>query len=83
MDNIFSMCLLAKGYWISAVCTTPEKHYHQLSSSNCFIFCQKKLIRITDMLFLFNKTIIPLAFVRYEIIMAGHLISNACLWNNC
>ena len=41
----------------------------------------------------FNKTIIPLALVRYEMIIANsalcaslaiyHLISNARLWNNC
>ena len=41
----------------------------------------------------FNKTVIPLALVRYEIIIANsalcsllaiyHLMSNARLWNNC
>jgi len=41
----------------------------------------------------FNKTIIPLALVGYEVIIANsalraswaiyHLISNARLWNNC
>ena len=41
----------------------------------------------------YNKTIIPLALVRYEMIIANearsaslaiyHLISNAPLWNNC
>ena len=41
----------------------------------------------------FNKTIIPLALVGYEMIIANsalcaslaiyHLISNARLWNNC
>ena len=41
----------------------------------------------------FNKTIIPLVLVGYEMIIANsaqctslaiyHLISNACLWNNC
>ena len=41
----------------------------------------------------FNKTIIPLALVGYEMIKANsalrtslaiyHLISNACSWNNC
>ena len=41
----------------------------------------------------FNKTIIPLALVGYEMIIANsalraslaiyHLISNACSWNNC
>ena len=41
----------------------------------------------------FNKTIIPLALVGYEIVTANsalrtslaiyHLISNACSWNNC
>ena len=41
----------------------------------------------------FQKTIIPLALVGYEMIMANsalctslainHLVSNACLWNNC
>jgi len=35
-----------------------------------------------------NKTIIPLAFVRYEVIIGTslathHLISNAQAWNNC
>ena len=41
----------------------------------------------------FNKTVIPLALVGYEMIIANsalraslaicHLISNACSWNNC
>ena len=44
-------------------------------------------------LFIFNKTIIPLALVGYKMIMANsalcaslaiyHLISNARSWNNC
>ena len=40
-------------------------------------------------LIVFNKTIIPLAFVGYEMIIANdslaiyHLISNARSWNNC
>ena len=42
---------------------------------------------------IFNKTIIPLVLVGYEMIIANsalrtllgiyHLISNACSWNNC
>jgi len=38
---------------------------------------------------IFNKTIIPLALVEYEMIIASaslaiyHLTSNARLWNNC
>ena len=31
----------------------------------------------------FNKTIIPLALIGYEIIASYHLVSNARSWNNC
>ena len=31
----------------------------------------------------FNKTIIPLALVGYEMIIIYHLIYNARSWNNC
>ena len=62
-----------------------------------FPVCSNKIIKVgeiqRDFVGVFNKTIIPLALVGYEMIIANsalcaslaiyHLISNAPLWNNC
>ena len=58
------------------------------------LFSQNKAERNCLISGVFNKTIIPLALVRYEMIIANysalraslaiyHLISNARSWNNC
>ena len=62
-----------------------------------FSVCSNKIIKVgeiqQDFVGVFNKTIIPLALVGYEMIIANsalraslaiyHLISNAHSWNNC
>ena len=66
--------------------------YHMEGSVDVFRFVLVGEIQ-RDFVGVFNKTIIPLALVGYEMIIANsalraslaiyHLISNAPSWNNC
>ena len=70
-------------------------HAREVTTINCFLVALEKEISKAYQYYLivFNKTIIPLALVGYEMIIANsalrtllaiyHLISNAHLWNNC
>ena len=70
-------------------------HAREVATINCFLVALEKEISKAYQYYLivFNKTIIPLALVGYEIIIANearsaelaicHLISNAHSWNNC
>ena len=67
-----------------------HKHRSRYGSTKT---AEKLIANIAILLGIFNKTIIPLALVGYEIVIANealcaslaiyHLISNARSWNNC
>ena len=73
----------------------PLYHAREVATIYCFLVVLEKEISKAYQYFLivFNKTIIPLALVGYEMIIANsalrtssaiyHLISNARSWNNC
>ena len=74
----------------------PLYHAGEVATINnyCFLVALEKEISKANQYYLicFNKTIIPLALVGYEVIIANsalraslaiyHLISNASSWNN-
>ena len=72
----------------------PLYHSREVATINCFLVALEKEISKAYQYYLiaFNKTIIPLALVGYQMIMANsafraslaiyHLISNARSWNN-
>ena len=73
----------------------PLYHAREVANINCFLVALENEISEAYQYYLnvFNKTIIPLALVGYEMILANsalraslaiyHLISNARSWNNC
>ena len=73
----------------------PLYHAREEATINCFLVALENEISKAYQYYLigFNKTIIPLALVGYEMIIANsalraslaiyHLISNARSWNNC
>ena len=71
----------------------PLYHAREVATINCFLVAKKETSKAFQYyLIVFNKTIIPLALVGYEMIIANsalraslaiyHLISNARSWNN-
>ena len=73
----------------------PLYHAREIATINCFLVALEKEIRKAYQYYLivFNKTIIALALVGYEMIIANsvlraslaiyHLIPNTHSWNNC
>ena len=80
---------------LAAMVYEPLYHAREVATINCFLVPLEKEISKAYQYYLivFNKTIIPLARVGYEMIIANsalraslaiyHLISNARSWNNC
>ena len=69
----------------------PLYHAREVATINCFLVALEKEISKAYQYYLivFNKTIIPLALLGYDMIIANsalaiyNLISNARSWNNC
>ena len=78
-------------HWLSHHGMSPYTTFTKMATV-CVIFWAFLFLLLSSFLYfggVFNKTIIPLALVRYEMITATrrvgyyHLISNARSWNNC
>ena len=75
---------------LAAMVYQPLYHAREIATINCFLVAlEKELSEAYQQYFIvFIKTIIPLALVGYEMIIANEariylLISNARSWNNC
>ena len=79
----------------AAMVYEPLYHAQEVATINCFLVALENEISKAYQYYLivFNKTIIPLALVGYEMIIANsalraslaiyHLISDVRSWNNC
>ena len=87
MDNAIREFSLAKPSWYMSHYTMIYKNGERKRDFlGLFVFIESSFLYFGGV---FNKTIIPLALVGYEMIIANsaqaiyHLISNAHSWNNC